>query len=92
MPKAVHAIISGRVQGVGFRAWTAGSARKLGLDGWVRNRTDGTVEAVFSGDEEAVEEVLEDCWNGPLPARVEEVEVKPAKPPPEPGFIQRSTV
>ncbi|RPG00569.1 MAG: hypothetical protein CBC23_005560 [Rhodospirillaceae bacterium TMED63] len=47
--KSVHVSIEGRVQGVWFRAWTTEQAKKRGLDGWVRNRTDGTLKAVFSG-------------------------------------------
>lgn len=67
---AIHAIIHGRVQGVGYRAWTSRHAQKRGLRGWVRNRTDGTVEAVFVGDEAVVETMLDDCASGPLAAKV----------------------
>jgi acylphosphatase len=73
--RAVRAIISGRVQGVGYRAFVADEALRLGLSGWVRNRRDGTVEAVFSGDEAAVEEVLAHCRKGPRHAVVGEVKV-----------------
>jgi acylphosphatase len=55
--RAVHVRISGRVQGVGYRDWTERKATALGLSGWVRNRSDGDVEAVFGGPTEAVDEV-----------------------------------
>jgi acylphosphatase len=72
--KAIHCIIHGRVQGVGYRAWTAKNAQKLGLSGWVRNRTDGTVEAVFAGDDTIVDEMLDACKKGPLAARVKQID------------------
>ena len=68
--RTVHVMISGRVQGVGFRAWVADNAADLGLDGWVRNRRDGRVEAVFGGSEAAVSEMLRRCRAGPRSARV----------------------
>lgn len=68
-------LITGRVQGVGFRYWTEASATNLGLDGWVRNRRDGAVEAVFQGDDRAVEAMVEACRAGPRFARVRQVEV-----------------
>ncbi len=71
--RTVHVRIEGRVQGVWFRAWTAERARALGLDGWVRNRGDGSVEAVFSGPSEAVETMLGLCREGPPQARVDRV-------------------
>ncbi|MFO7854538.1 MAG: acylphosphatase [Paracoccaceae bacterium] len=67
--KAVRAVISGRVQGVGFRDWTRREAGRLGVSGWVRNRDDGTVELVASGEAEAVDALLEVCREGPPPAR-----------------------
>lgn len=73
--KTVHVRIEGRVQGVYFRAWTDTTARALGLDGWVRNRRDGSVEAVFSGPADAVERMLENCREGPPAARVENIEI-----------------
>ncbi len=63
-------VIKGRVQGVGFRYWTQDQARHLGLDGWVRNRRDGSVEALFAGPEATVREMLAACWRGPTFARV----------------------
>lgn len=63
-------IIHGKVQGVGFRAWTRYAASRRGLDGWVRNRRDGTVEAVFAGPAEVVAMMIADCGYGPPAARV----------------------
>jgi acylphosphatase len=60
-----HLIISGTVQGVGYRDWLIGTAKKIGLAGWVRNRRDGTVEAVLAGEADAVEEVTRACHRGP---------------------------
>ncbi len=90
--KAVRARIRGRVQGVGYRYWTADQATALGLDGWVRNRADGSVEAVFAGDAEAVDEMLARCRSGPPLARVAAVEVAPEDGPVEPGFRMAPTV
>lgn len=72
---AARAVISGRVQGVAFRAWTRDQAEARGLAGWVRNLADGTVEAEFIGPEKAVRDVLALCRQGPLHARVAEVAV-----------------
>jgi acylphosphatase len=73
MTKVLHAQIIGRVQGVGYRAWAASEAERLGLAGWVRNRRDGTVEAVFKGQEDAVVRMLDECWRGPRGAKVDNV-------------------
>jgi acylphosphatase len=73
MTKVLHAQITGRVQGVGYRAWAASAAERLGLAGWVRNRRDGTVEAVFKGQEDAVVRMLDECWRGPRGAKVDNV-------------------
>jgi acylphosphatase len=69
-----HVVIRGRVQAVGFRAWTEFMAERHGLQGWVRNRRDGSVEAVFAGPAEAVEAMLADCRRGPPGARVDAIE------------------
>jgi acylphosphatase len=69
-PKAVHVRILGRVQRVGFRYWTIDEASHRGLDGWVRNRRDGTVEAVFIGPAQEVDDMLTACGNGPPAALV----------------------
>lgn len=75
-----HVIVSGRVQGVFFRDTTQREARRLGVAGWVRNLDDGTVEAVFEGDSNAVESMLEFCRRGPERARVDEVAVAADQP------------
>ncbi len=69
----VHVMIEGRVQGVFFRHHTQQKAIQLGLTGWVRNRMDGNVEAVFEGDRERVNEMIEWCHHGPPAARVTSV-------------------
>lgn len=87
----IQAIITGRVQGVGYRSWTVKNAQKLGLTGWVRNRDDGTVEAVFHGPESKVEAMLKECESGPLAAKVANVERKLFDAPPPVDFKQRPT-
>ncbi len=76
----VRVRIRGRVQGVWYRAWTEKTARALGLSGWVRNRTDGSVEALFCGGPEAVKHMLELLHEGPPAARVDSVEAVPDVP------------
>ncbi|HEY6830845.1 MAG TPA: acylphosphatase [Pseudolabrys sp.] len=66
-------VIRGRVQGVGYRAWVEQQARTHGLEGWVRNRRDGSVEALFSGPADIVAKMTELCRRGPSSARVETV-------------------
>jgi acylphosphatase len=66
-------LIRGRVQGVGYRAWVDREARRLGLQGWVRNRRDGSVEAVFEGEEEIVTGMIASCRKGPPSSRVDGV-------------------
>ena len=85
--RAVHVVITGRVQGVWFRAWTEEMANGLELDGWVRNRRDGSVEAVFAGAPENLERMLKACWQGPELASVENVEVSQHDEDPAPGFF-----
>ncbi len=72
----VHAVISGRVQGVFFRMETKYAAERFGALGWVKNLPDGTVEAVIEGDETNVEALLEWCGEGPPHARVDRVDSK----------------
>ncbi|OGP68764.1 MAG: acylphosphatase [Deltaproteobacteria bacterium RBG_16_44_11] len=74
--KRVHVHISGRVQGVFFRAETQRAAMSFNLTGWVRNMQDGRVEAVFEGEEENVDKMLTWCHVGPPAARVENVTIK----------------
>lgn len=77
----VHVLIEGRVQGVGYRAWCADEAIARGLSGWVRNRSSGAVEAVFSGSKETVTDMLDATWQGPRFARVHSVkELDPVEP------------
>ncbi|MCI0431242.1 MAG: acylphosphatase [Rhodospirillales bacterium] len=90
--KTVRVRITGRVQGVWFRAWTAEQASELRLDGWVRNRRDGSVEAVFSGAAEAVDAMIGRCHAGPPAAVVDQVAVMPEPEAVAAGFHQRSTV
>ena len=72
--------IAGRVQGVGYRWWAVQAATALGLAGWVRNRRDGSVEAVFAGPAEAVDAMVDACRRGPDSARIDAVDVHPAGP------------
>ncbi|HVC60239.1 MAG TPA: acylphosphatase [Acetobacteraceae bacterium] len=85
---AKRLVIAGRVQGVGFRAWMVVQARTLGVSGWVRNRTDGAVEALVAGDVAAVEELLRLCRRGPRMAEVASIDEELADPPDGPGFHQ----
>ncbi len=71
--KKVHVTISGRVQGVFFRGATEKTANSLQLTGWVRNREDGRVEAVFEGEDRAVDQMVAWCRTGPPAARVDDV-------------------
>jgi acylphosphatase len=84
---AVRVRVSGRVQGVSFRAWTKGRAQALGLSGWVRNEIDGSVTALIAGTEAQVAEMLRALEAGPMHARVTDVRVDPADPADAPpGF------
>lgn len=76
MKKRAHVYVSGRVQGVFFRATTRDEARKRGVKGWVKNLRDGRVEAVFEGEEESVQEMIDFCREGSSSARVKDVEVE----------------
>jgi acylphosphatase len=73
-----HVTIRGRVQGVGYRAWVEHRARAHALEGWVRNRTDGSVEAVFAGLANVVAKMIALCRHGPSSARVDAVTEEPA--------------
>lgn len=73
-----HVIVHGRVQGIGYRAWTEYTALEKGLEGWVRNRREGTVEAVFAGAPEIVAEMVDACRRGPPGARVDHLEQREA--------------
>lgn len=91
MATVIHCTIHGKVQGVGFRAWTVKNARKLGLTGWVRNTQEGTVEAMFAGDTTAVEAMIEGCNDGPDAAQVTKVERKMCDRPAPSTFAQLPT-
>ncbi|MGB0697195.1 MAG: acylphosphatase [Rhodospirillaceae bacterium] len=94
--RVVRVRVEGRVQGVFYRAWTVETAKALGLSGWVRNRSDGSVEALFSGAEPSVERMIAACHQGPPSAAVRSVSAEPAslsvEDLNEPGFIQRETL
>jgi acylphosphatase len=85
----VRVRIRGRVQGVFFRAEARSRAESLGVAGWIRNADDGSVEAVFEGNDGQVESLVEWCRRGPAGARVEEVEVGLEEPTGEIGFQVR---
>ena len=85
--------ITGRVQGVRYRDWAITTGRRLGLAGWVRNRTDGSVEALVVGDDNAVGAMIEACRHGPPAARVDAVDVEPVDLDVMPqGFTQLPTI
>jgi acylphosphatase len=88
---AKRLIVSGRVQGVGYRDWLVNKARALGVSGWVRNRIDGSVEALVAGETAAVEELLRLCRRGPRMAEVVSIEEELADPPEHFGFHQLPT-
>jgi acylphosphatase len=83
---AKRLIIAGRVQGVGYRDWAVAAARALGVSGWVRNRADGTIEALAAGETAAVEEFCHACRRGPRLAIVASLTEEMAEPPDQPGF------
>lgn len=74
--QAIEVRVTGRVQGVGFRDWTAREARQLGLVGWVRNEDDGSVAALIIGREDAVTTMIERLWKGPRLASVSDVKTQ----------------
>ena len=89
MEMCVHVLVSGRVQGVFYRAWAEGTSKELGLKGWVRNLPDGRVEAVFEGGKSSVEKMVGLCEKGPAHAKVEKVEMKEERPSGFQGFEVR---
>lgn len=84
--RAARFVVSGRVQGVGFRAFTVEAARAEGLDGWVRNLPDGSVEIQAEGDGEALRRLEWRLWQGPSHARVDEVASEDVVPGGATGF------
>ena len=89
--RQVRVVIAGRVQGVWYRAWTGEEASDLGLNGWVRNRRDGTVEAVFAGTTETIDRMIELCRDGPPLAKVVAIDINDDDSDIEPGFLQLPT-
>ena len=77
---ALHVRVSGQVQGVFFRAWTAERARELGVNGWVRNAPDGRVEGHLEGDKSAVQQLIDQLHQGPPSAQVAGIDVEVAEP------------
>ena len=90
--KAVSVHIEGRVQGVGFRMRAREEATRRGLRGWVRNRRDGSVEALFVGPSALVDEMVRRCRRGPSTARIESVDVAIAKDDGCVGFVDAPNV
>ena len=89
--KIVHVMISGTVQGVWYRAWTVEQAQRRGLDGWVRNRRAGEVEAVFAGPAAKVDDMIAACHEGPPAARIADVHVTAGVADPGTGFRKLPT-
>jgi len=90
--KASRVLISGRVQGVFFRDWTVRKANELTLNGWVRNRSDGTVEGLFVGPEVNVDKMVKLCEIGPPLAKVTDIEITKAMGITKNGFVQKPSV
>ncbi|GLT25715.1 hypothetical protein SLA2020_008250 [Shorea laevis] len=90
--KTVRLVIKGRVQGVFYRNWTVENATQLGLKGWVRNRRDGSVEALFSDSPDVVQEMEQRCRRGPPDAMVTGLQVFPSSDDPGTGFQRKPTV
>ncbi|WP_421695301.1 acylphosphatase [Aestuariivirga sp.] len=84
--KALHVIVEGRVHGVGFRAYVEGEAKQRALRGYVRNRSDGSVEAVFQGEEEDIQSMIVACHRGPRMALVKAVKTQDHPPGEWKGF------
>jgi acylphosphatase len=91
MSVARRVVIRGGVQGVGFRYAAVDAAERLGVTGWVRNRRDGTVEALLQGDDEAVAAMIAWCRRGPPAAQVTDVELSEVVPERIAGFTLRPT-
>jgi acylphosphatase len=92
MIAAIHLNIAGQVQGVGFRFFVTRCARHQNLRGWVRNRLDGSVEALLIGEEAAVATVTAQCRRGPPAGRVERLDAVPAQDDGSTDFVERATV
>lgn len=90
--KTVSVRIQGRVQGVWYRGWTVEQASSRGLKGWVRNRSDGSVEALFHGPADQVDAMLDSCRRGPPAARVSDILSESVPYDGSEGFAQKPTV
>lgn len=86
MTKTLQVLVSGRVQGVAYRYWTQIEAQHRKLTGFVRNRRDGSVEAVFCGEQSVVDAMVQSCWQGPTLSNVVEVSAKPFECAPMSSF------
>ncbi len=93
MAETRHLTVTGRVQGVAYRAWTIGTAKELGLVGWVRNRRDGSVEIAVRGEPEELDALAARCRRGPPMALVETVAATVVEDDPDlgPSFVQVAT-
>lgn len=90
--KTLHLVITGRVQGVGFRDWLVRKATKLHLTGWVRNMGADTVETLLSGEDDAVDSCVQLCWHGPSLASVTHISISETSAPEEAFFIRRASI
>jgi acylphosphatase len=90
--RSVRMTITGHVQGVGYRFWAERAAAALGIRGWVRNRSDGSVELLASGSDDAVAGLIEACRRGPVAAVVADLTVADAEEAGSTGFSARPTV
>jgi acylphosphatase len=90
--KALHLIIRGQVQGVGYRNGLERTATRLSLAGWVRNRSDGSVEALIEGNDADIDRALKWCWQGPVNAYVITIDETATEPAGLIGFQRRPTI
>ena len=90
--RSVSLIVTGKVQGVGYRIWAERAATALGIRGWVRNRSDGSVELVATGTESAVGALIEACRDGPRGATVTDIAITDVADDSSQGFSTRPTV
>ena len=88
---AARLVVTGRVQGVGFRLWATREAHRHGLRGWVRNRFDGSVEALVIGESKAIDDFAAACRRGPAMAEVDDVARSPGEDDGSPDFQERAT-
>jgi acylphosphatase len=90
--RTVRLVVTGRVQGVGYRIWAERTAAALGIRGWVRNRVDGSVELRATGEDAAIGALIEACRQGPRAAIVSDVAVSDAEDDGSEGFSARPTI